>query len=58
MIYFALKGQNMDGRLIEVAHVLPFQGDFARVAGYPGRRFAATPLRSALGYKCVSPLGY
>ena len=43
---------------IGVASVLPFQGDFAMVTGYPGRRFAALPRRSALGCKCVSPLGY
>ncbi len=34
---------------IGVAHVLPLQGDFAMLAEYPGRRFAALPRRSALG---------
>ncbi len=43
---------------IGVANVLPLQGDFARVVGYPGRRFAAMPRRSALGCQCVSLLGY
>jgi hypothetical protein len=29
--------------------VLPFQGNGARGGGFPGRRYAASPLRSALG---------
>ena len=41
---------------IGVANALPFQGDFARVVGYPGRRFATLPRRSAVGCECVSPL--
>ncbi len=39
-------------------YVLPLPGDFSRAIRYPGRRFAAMPRLSALGYRCVSPLGY
>jgi len=36
----------------------PFRAILRGWPGTPGRRFSAMPRRSALGCKCVSPLGY
>lgn len=43
--------ESLDQRLASCrnALVLPFQGKGAQGGGFPGRRYAASPLRSALG---------